>query len=78
MVYTNKARVNTKKISADVRVKIDNYTNYCRIYYREQCKDVQWEQKKNICNTLKMGCPQCEELSYKLCWTQGHDMHTLN
>ena len=59
----------------EYRVKIQNYTSYCRMCYRNQEDSLSWEEKRDNCKGSTMGCAICREPICKKCWAAGYDKH---
>jgi hypothetical protein len=63
-----------KRGCSDVRVKVLNNSDYCRMCYRNHPgvdasgNAINSKERKAACNQSYLGCPSCEEPICKKCW----------
>ena len=73
--FANGVRLKTKKC-VNVRVNLRKGSDYCKMCYRRQDKELTNSQKRKLCNSSRLGCVQCGEHVCEACWDEGYDMHS--
>ena len=70
------------EICTKKRLPLGKGSNYCRMCCRkliekkgDDGKLLDKAQKKALCKSSTMGCPQCDEPICNVCWLEKYDMH---
>ncbi len=72
--HSDGIKTQTSSCTAE-RIKIRNRNSRCSMCYRKQDTSLTSKEKKENCNTSRMGCPSCNEVVCDKCWKEGYDMH---